>query len=66
MTTIQSVIRELRESQSTVPQPEGKEVADAYKSGELDSDPVFLLHIIAVLLSKARNADPLPPAVPPM
>jgi hypothetical protein len=64
--TLQDVIRELRESNATAPQPEGKEVADAYKSGELDTTTGHLLHIIAILLRKARDGEPLPPAVPPM
>lgn len=54
--SIESIVAELRQNQWTVPQPEGSEVAEAYRAGVLTADPVDLMHIIAVLLHRSREA----------
>lgn len=54
--TIEHVIESLRIRQSSVPQPEGCEVANAYRQ-ELIPDLTEALHIIAVLLTEARRAN---------
>jgi hypothetical protein len=55
VTSIQSIIQELEDSNESVPQPEGKEAADLYKDGTLDH--ATCLHVIAVLLRKIRDME---------
>jgi hypothetical protein len=51
--TIESVLDFLKVKSNCIPQPEGREVVEAYRKGLLDQ--TVALNVIAVMLSKARN-----------
>ncbi len=56
MLTLKHVLDSLKARHGSVPQPEGKEVVEAYKAGDLGSES-DMLHVIAVLLAEARRVD---------
>lgn len=55
--TLDHVLASLKLRSWSVPQPEGQEVAQAYKDGKLP-DEATQLHVIAVLLAEARRLGP--------
>ncbi len=54
MLTLADVLRSLELRHWSVPQPEGREVSEAYESGLLTE--FSMMRIIAMLLSEARMA----------
>jgi hypothetical protein len=56
MNEILSILRTLDTCQSSVPQHEGKEIAELYSKGMLDCDATTL-HVLACLLHKVRQPD---------
>lgn len=52
--TINSLLEELQRNHSSVPQPDGKEVALAYEDKRLE-DHSTCLHVIALMLRKLRD-----------
>lgn len=51
------ILQEAIDTINNIPQPEGKVVAEAYRDGRLE-EPSTMLHVIAVLLRRAKPQEP--------